>query len=107
MSYELRYTSSAKRQFTELHKKDAAKHSKVVMCLRKLSEDPKHPGLHSHKYYSMKGPNGEEVWESYVENKVPAVWRVFWCYGPDEKTGAKQDGVVIKVITIVAITPHP
>lgn len=107
MSYELRYTTSANRQFTELEKRDAAKHRKLVKCLRKLGEDPKQSGLNSHKYNSTTGPNGEEVWESYVENKTPAAWRVFWCYGPDEQQGVKPNIRVIKVITVVAITPHP
>jgi len=40
-----------------------------------------------------------KVWDSYVENKTPGAWRIFWHYGPDE---ADQ-----KVITILAITPHP
>jgi hypothetical protein len=107
LSFELRYTTSAAKQFSDVQKKDTAKHRKVVKCLSKLGEDPKQSGLHSHKYDSMTGPNGEEVWESYVENRTPAAWRVFWSYGPDEDKGVKPDIAVIKVITIVAITPHP
>ena len=54
------------------------------------------PGLNTHKYSSIQGKNGEEVFESYVENKTPGAFRVFWHYGPDRQE-----------ITIVAITPHP
>ncbi len=36
------------------------------------------------------------LWESYVENKTPSAWRVWWIYGP-------ADGQ----ITIVTIGPHP
>jgi len=107
LSYQLRYTTSANKQFIEVQKKDAVKHRKFVKCLRKLGEDPKQSGLNPHKYDPMTGPNGEEVWESYVENKTPAAWRVFWCYGPDQEHGVKPDATVIKVITVVAITPHP
>jgi hypothetical protein len=34
--------------------------------------------------------------EAYVENKTPAAFRVFWCYGPNRDE-----------LTILAITPHP
>ena len=107
MSYELRYTKSAYKQFLDVQKKNATKHRKVVKCLRKLADDPKQSGLSSHKYGSMKGPNGEDVWESYVENDTSAAWRVFWCYGLDEEAGEEPDLTIAKVITVVAITPHP
>ena len=107
MTYEIRYSASASKQFRDVERKDPSKHRKVVKCLRKLGEDPKQSGLHSHKYDSMTGPNGEEIWESYIENKAPAAWRVFWCYGPDETEIGTPDRSVIKVITVVAITPHP
>jgi len=61
-----------------------------------LEADPRHPGLETHEYQSMKGPNGERVWEAYVESRTPAAWRVFWNYGPGRAT-----------ITVIAITPHP
>jgi len=107
LGYQLRYAKSANKQFDDIQRKDAAKHRKVVKCLRKLAEDPKQSGLNFHKYDSMLGPNGEEVWESYAENKAPAAWRVFWCYGPDEREGNDPKGAVVKIITVVAITPHP
>jgi len=37
-----------------------------------------------------------KVWESYLENNVPAAGRIFWVYGPE-----KED------ITIIGIEPHP
>lgn len=104
MAYELRYTKTAVEQFKRTQRLDPAKHARVVNCLRKLGENSRHPGLNSHKYESKKGPNGEDLWESYVENKTPVAWRVFWCYGPDETRG---DGQIIRILTVVAITPHP
>jgi hypothetical protein len=50
----------------------------------------------SHKYASIWGPDGEEVWESYVENRTPGAWRIWWIYGPAADT-----------LTIVTIGPHP
>jgi hypothetical protein len=45
---------------------------------------------------SLKGPNGEKVFEAYAEQRTPAAYRVFWYYGPSKG-----------IITIFAITSHP
>jgi hypothetical protein len=55
-----------------------------------------HPSLKTHEFRSLKGPNGEKVFEAYVQQKTPGAYRVFWYYGPERG-----------MITIVAITPHP
>lgn len=74
-----------------------AKQLKAVRkALGLLETNPRHPGLNTHKFTSIKGPNGEEVFEAYAENNTPAAWRIFWIYGP----GRSQ-------ITVIAITPHP
>ena len=74
----------------------AKKLKKVHKSLGLLQQDPRYPGLHSHKYSSLSGAGGEDVWDSYVENKTPGAWRIFWHYGPDEDT-----------ITVITIGPHP
>jgi len=56
----------------------------------------RHPSLHTHEFTSLKGPNGEKVFEAYAENRTPAAFRVFWYYGPAPRE-----------LTIIAITPHP
>ena len=61
-----------------------------------VETNPRYPGLNTHKFSSLSGPNGEEVFEAYAENKTPAAYRIFWFYGPEKKE-----------ITIIAITPHP
>lgn len=70
----------------------------VVKTINHLTNDPRHPGLHTHEYDSLDHPytKGEKVWEAYVQNQTPGAYRLFWCYGPE--TGE---------ITILAITPHP
>jgi hypothetical protein len=96
--FALKFTKVAREQL-DLLRNDGhleKKHRKVQRTLGRLQIDPSHPGLNSHKYTSMAGPNGEEVWDSYVENKTPSAWRVFWHYGPGSR-----------VITILSITPHP
>lgn len=75
----------------------AVKHQKVRKAIRLLRDaGPSYPGLNSHKYTSMSGPGGEETWESYVENRTPGAWRIWWIYGPPADT-----------ITVVTIGPHP
>lgn len=46
----------------------------------------RHPSLNTHKYDTLNGPNGEDVFESYAQNKTPGAYRVFWHYGPPQNT---------------------
>ena len=89
------FTKQAKKQLAALQV-DQSKLKRVRRCLALIETNPRHPGLNSHKYQSLSGPGGEDLWESYVENKTAAAWRIFWHYGPDPNQ-----------ITIIAITPHP
>ena len=51
---------------------------------RLLSENPKHPGLRSHKIEELKQRYpSDDIWESYVENHTPKAKRIFWTYEPD------------------------
>ena len=68
----------------------------VKKAIQFLSQNPKHPGLKTHEFTSLKGPKGEKVFESYAEQATPAAYRIFWYYGPKENH-----------ITIISITPHP
>jgi len=67
-------------------------------CIQKLLNNPRHPGLKTHKYDSLEHPYrpGDPVFEAYAQNRTPGAYRIFWCYGPN-----KSD------ITVIAITPHP
>ncbi len=96
IKFTLRYTPTANDALDKLAKTDPKKLARVNVCLSKLQSNPRYGSLNSHKYAQIKGPNGEDVWESYVENRTPAAWRVFWCYGP-----ASDE------ITVIAVTPHP
>jgi hypothetical protein len=68
----------------------------AVKALKFLADNPRHPGLRTHTYESLSGPDGEKVFEAYAEQNTPAAYRIFWFYGPG-KGG----------ITVFAITPHP
>lgn len=72
-----------------------AQYKAVEKAITSLLEDPQHPGLQTHPFLSRKGPHGEKLFEAYAQQKTPAAYRVFWCYGPEK--GA---------ITIVSITRH-
>lgn len=96
--FTLLYTDEALSVLHDLGKPAyAAKLKKTKKALRLLRDvGHSHPGLNSHKYHSLTGPNGEEVWESYVENKTPGAWRVWWVYGQEPDT-----------LIIVTLGPHP
>jgi len=68
----------------------------IVKTLRLMKENLKHPSLNTHKYSVMKGPDGEEIFESYAQNNTPGAYRIFWYYGPEKS-----------VITVLVITAHP
>lgn len=80
----------------ELGKNEIKYLKKIVTCLDHLSKNPAHNSLNSHKIDVLSKQYGVEVWESYLENHVPAAGRIFWLYGPEKKQ-----------ITIAAIEPHP
>ncbi|HET6385427.1 MAG TPA: hypothetical protein VFJ58_18705 [Armatimonadota bacterium] len=96
MPFRVSFTPEALEALDHLDKSDRVRARKVKKTIGQLEVDPRYPGLNSHKYATLKGANGEDVWECYVENKTPAAFRVFWHYGP--ATGE---------LTVVAITRHP
>ncbi|MGK5087984.1 hypothetical protein WDW86_10535 [Bdellovibrionota bacterium FG-2] len=98
MSFELRFTTEADSNLRTLEKdRSLGKRLKAVReALGYLEVNPRHKGLNTHKYSSLLGPNGEEIFEAYAENNTPAAYRIFWHYGPGKS-----------VITVIAITSHP
>lgn len=96
MKCKIQLTTEAKLALGKLKDLDPKKHKKVLKTLGLMEANLRHQSLNTHKYKGYSGPNGEEAFESYVENKTPGAYRVFWYYGPDQG-----------VVTILAITPHP
>ncbi|MCX5996510.1 MAG: hypothetical protein NTV42_02600 [Chloroflexi bacterium] len=96
--FELNWTAEAEENFKSLKNNVSLKkrYKAVKKSIKYLEEDPRHPSLQTHEYDSLRGLNGEKVFEAYAEQNTPAAYRVFWYYGP--KRGE---------ITILAITPHP
>ena len=98
MSFFLTLTSSAKQELKEL--KDVPHLEKrfkaVSKALKFLVENPRHPSLQTHQYFSIFGPSGEKVYEAYAEQDTPAAYRIFFYYG-------RTRGEIV----VFAITPHP
>jgi len=96
--FEIYLTDQAKTQLQKL-KTDKGlekRYKAVAKSIRFLSSNPKHKSLQTHEFTSLSGPKGEKVFEAYAEQSTPAAYRIFWYYGPDKK-----------MVTIIAITPHP
>ncbi|PPF30506.1 cytotoxin [Rathayibacter tritici] len=61
MSHAFRVTPNFKKV---LGKKPKHMREAVEECIRQLAENPRHPGLHTHKMKGLK----EAVFEAYVDN---------------------------------------
>lgn len=98
MPFNLVFTTDAEANLHALEEDQGlvARLKAVRKTLAYLEANPRHPSLNTHKYSSLAGENGEEVFEAYAQNKTPSAYRVFWHYGPGKGT-----------ITIIAITPRP
>jgi hypothetical protein len=96
--FEIFLTDEAREQLNRLKidKGLSKRYRAVRKAIQFLSQNPKHPALHTHEFITIKGPHGEKVMEAYAEQSTPSAYRIFWFYGP-------KDGQ----ITIIAITPHP
>jgi len=98
MAFKLLFTDVADTQMSLLENSMGLKKRELAVkkALAYLESNPRHPSLNTHKYSSLAGESGEEVFEAYAENKTPQAYRIFWHYGPGKGK-----------ITIIAITPHP
>lgn len=98
MKFELVFTEHADEQMDELEmmKSKKAILKAVNKILGFMETNLRHPSLHTHKYDEIEGPSGEEVFESYAQNKTPGAYRIFWHYGPGKGK-----------ITVLEICPHP
>lgn len=79
-----------------ISKKEASLYKKWGKTLMLLSENPRHPGLQTHDIQELTDRYGERVWQFYLENKTSGAMRMYWVYGPDQKS-----------ITIIGLEPHP
>ncbi len=100
MPFVLKPTRQAREQLIALKENPskAVIFKAVNKALHYLKVDPRHKSLNTHKYQTLTGPSGEDVFEAYAQNDTPGAYRIFFCYG----TGADRGSLII-----LAITPHP
>ena len=98
MKFILGFTKTAEEDLKRLKKSSSLgkQYKAVTKALELLQQNLKHPSLQTHRYHSLKGPNGEKVFEAYAEQQTPSAYRIFFYYGPSK-------GKII----ISAIVPHP
>lgn len=97
MEFQLVFSEQAKEklQGLETDKSKKALLNQLRKALGFMETNLKHPSLNTHKFDALQCKLGD-VFESYVQNRTPGAFRIFWVYGP----GKKQ-------IYILDITPHP
>jgi hypothetical protein len=105
MTRKLVFTESAKTVLAGLQDNPAerARYKQVAKTLGLLETNLRHPSLQTHKFQSLRGPNGEEIFEAYAQQHTPGAYRVFFFYGPDKVTKKKRT----PVLSIFAVVPHP
>jgi len=96
--FELNWADTAKETYNSLktNKSQNKQYKAVKKAIKLLAQNPRHQSLQTHEFTSLKGPNGEKVFEAYVEQNTPGAYRLLWYYGPSQG-----------IITIFVITPHP
>ncbi len=103
--FRLEFTVSADEDLRRIEKgSDPGLIKQIKKTLGYLQVNPKHPSLKTHEYDSIPNPldPAKKVFEAYAQNKTPGAYRIFWIYGSAIKPPTKG-----RVITIIAITPHP
>jgi hypothetical protein len=97
MEFQLIFSEQAKEKLlaleTDKSKKGLLKQLRKALGL--METNLKHPSLNTHKFVALQCKLGD-VFESYVQNRIPGAFRIFWAYGPRQKQ-----------IYILDITPHP
>jgi len=71
MKFILNFTHTVKKILKNLKENSGNKkqYKAVIKTFKFLTQNPKHPGLQIHIYYSLQGPNGEKVFEALL-NRV-------------------------------------
>ena len=93
MPFQLKFTQEADENLRALETdKGREKKLKAVRkALGFLELNPRHQGLNTHKYSSLKGPKGEEVFEAYAENNWVTYGEYLYAYQPTDPLGPNSD----------------
>jgi hypothetical protein len=92
--FSISLTPSAQTDLDSI--RDPKRRRRVDRTIVKLADDPGYQGLATHRYEAFDKVYGHNVWESYVENRTPSAWRIWWAYGKEQGT-----------IVVLMIGPHP
>lgn len=93
----LRFTKEAARVLNETTSPQyAVKLRKVRRTLALIEQNPRHPGLNSHKYKSIRGVDGSDVGNPMSRTTRRGLGGSSGEYGPGRDT-----------VTILTIGPHP
>ncbi len=92
------FTEDALKELEELNRdhSQARVLKDVIKALHFMQENLRHPSLNTHEYHGTKGPDGQKLFEAYVEQHTPHAYRIFWYYGDQKES-----------IVVTAIIPHP
>lgn len=98
MNFLLNFTPIAAEHLERLKNDPGQKRvlKEVFKTLGYMETNLRHPSLNTHEFHSLKGANGEKIYEAYAQQKTPGAYRIFWHYGPGKNC-----------ISIIGITPHP
>lgn len=98
MKFILEFSPLAVEHFKRLQENPSHKRifKEVCKALAYMETNLRHPSLNTHEFSSLKGAQGEKVYEAHAQQKTPGAYRIFWHYGPGKS-----------VISIIGITPHP
>jgi hypothetical protein len=99
VAFKLLYNPPAVAELTKLTLDGSLKGREraVKKALAHLEQNPRHPGLHTHKMKGQRCPHDGDLWQAYAENKRPGAYRITFCYPPG----------VPDTILIVDIMVHP
>ncbi len=101
--HELIFTPQADADLREIENNPSQKNTlkAVRKCLGFLETNLRHPSLNTHEFRSLKGPNGEKVFEAYVQQKTPGAYRVFWYDGPGKRMAKR--GISTQIVKQVLL----
>ena len=74
---------TTRKQIGRLDRAEEKFFKKFVKALACLTENPRHNSLASHEIEALTRKHGLRIFQSYIENQMPAAGRIFWAYGPE------------------------
>lgn len=79
---KLLFTKTASEDLESLQHPNKKKILKAVLkTLAFMETNLKHPSLNAHEFKSLKGPQGEKVFEVYAQQNMPSAYRIFGIMG--------------------------